>query len=85
MFLCILWAQIDTPNKKTMAKPQNKETRYYIDIDLRTLEIIKWDYDQRSDLITHEFDNPYHYRVYTSKGQYNKLEKRYHQVTYGPL
>ena len=72
---------LDVSNKKR----ENKETRYYIDIDLQSLEIIRWDYDQRSDLVNDEFDNPYHYRVFISRGQYNKLEKKYHKVTYGPV
>ena len=56
-----------------------------MDVNLQTLEIIKWDYDQIVDLVAFEFDNPYHYRVYISRGQFNKLEKRYHEVTYGPV
>ena len=68
-----------------MDKPENKETRYFIDLNLQTLEVIKWDYGQRSDLVVHEFNNPFYYRVFISRGQYNKLEKKYHQVSYGPL
>lgn len=58
-----------------MSKIEDKETRYYIDIDLTTRTIINWDYDQRDKLSVQDVAAPYH-RVYITKGQYNKLEQK---------
>lgn len=58
-----------------MKKKEDKETRYYIDLDLRTRKILTWDYDQRDKLVQ-KLENPSHQRVFITKGQYNKLEIR---------
>ncbi len=58
-----------------MKKKEDKETRYYIDLDLRTQKILNWDYDQRNKLVQ-KLENPAHQRVFITKGQYNKLEQR---------
>lgn len=59
-----------------MAKIENSETRYFIDIDLKTKKIIQWDYDQREKLVKQELLSPFHQRVYLSKGQYYKIIKK---------
>ncbi|OFY50608.1 MAG: hypothetical protein A2X22_08115 [Bacteroidetes bacterium GWF2_49_14] len=56
-----------------MYKPFDKETRYYIDLDLKSMKILKWDYDHRTILVTQKMSNPDQVRIYISKGQYNKL------------
>ena len=58
-------------------KKKNKNTRYFIDIDLNTLKIINWDYDQRDKLAVQVLINPSHQRIYITLGQYNKLEKKH--------
>ena len=58
-----------------MKKKEDKDTRYYVDLDLRTLKILDWDYDQR-DKLEQKLLNPSHHRVFITKGQYNKLEKK---------
>jgi len=58
-----------------MKKTKDKNTRYYIDLDLKTRKIINWDYGQR-DKLSQELTNPSHQRVFITKGQYNKLEKK---------
>ena len=58
-----------------MKKKEDKDTRYYVDLDLRTLKILDWDYDQRDKLVQ-KLVNPSHQRVFITKGQYNKLEKK---------
>ncbi len=63
-----------------MKKIEDKETRYFIDIDLKTRNIIGWDYDQRCKLADYESAEPSHHRVYITKGQYNKLEKEYQEI-----
>lgn len=55
-----------------MKKTEDKNTRYYLDLDLKTRKIINWDYNQREDLVQ-ELTEPYQ-RVFITKGQYNKLE-----------
>lgn len=58
-----------------MFKNQDKETRYYIDLDLKNSKIIKIDYDQRENIVQ-ELSNSSHQRVFITKGQYNKLIKK---------
>ncbi len=58
-------------------KKEDRNTRYYIDLDLMTHRIIHWDYDQRDTLVAHEFEEPFHHRVFISKGQYNKLVEKH--------
>lgn len=56
-------------------KKQDKETRYYIDLDLENNSIIQIDYDQRQNIVQ-ELPNISHKRVFITKGQYNKLVKK---------
>ena len=63
-----------------MRKREDKDTRYFIDLDLLTGRILGWDYDNRFELIIEEPVSPSHHRVFISKGQYNKLVQKYHQV-----
>lgn len=56
-----------------MSKTEDKETRYFIDLDLKTKQILQWDYDQRQKLVGQELLKPWHVRIYITKGQYNKL------------
>jgi len=60
-----------------MTKPQDKETRYFIDIDLKTMKVVKWDYDQRVNLVKCKPEKDYFHRIYLSKGQYNKFVKEF--------
>ena len=61
-------------------KIEDKETRYFIDIDLKTQKIIRWDYDQRENLVTQKPAASFHHRIYITKGQYNKLEQKYQNL-----
>ena len=58
-----------------MAKKEDKETRYYIDLNLKTGRIIGWNYDQREKL-SQVLEDPSHQRVFITKGQYYKLLRR---------
>jgi hypothetical protein len=60
--------------EENMQKPQDKETRYFIDLDLKTMKIIGWNYDQREELVKQK-QSPSKVRIYITKGQYNKLVK----------
>lgn len=59
-----------------MAKVQNKDTRYFIDIELKTLKVIGNAYDQKQNLDEGRQTNPKLHRLFLTKGQYNKLLKR---------
>lgn len=64
-----------------MRKKEDSETRYYIDLDLKSGEILSWDYDQRDRLIKQGSAKPSHHRVFITKGQYNKLENKYSKLS----
>ena len=55
-------------------KKIDTDTRFYIDLDLKTKTILGWDYGQRED-IDQELPNSDHQRIFITKGQFNKLVK----------
>lgn len=57
-----------------MNKKIDTNTRFYIDIDIETKEVIGWDYGQRQKL-ERELPILNHRRIFITKGQFNKLEK----------
>ena len=57
-----------------MTKTIDSDTRFYIDIDIKTKRVIGWDYGQRQEL-EQELPNPNHRRIFITKGQYNKLDR----------
>lgn len=59
-----------------MKKKEDKNTRYFIDLNLITNEIINWDSDQRDLLAEEKINIPGLHRVFISKGQYNKLVEK---------
>ena len=61
-------------------KKEDKETRYYIDIDFKTMKIIHWGYDNRHILIAQEMAKPFLQRIFLTKGQYNKFEKQLENI-----
>lgn len=64
-----------------MSKHEDKDTRYFIDLDLRSGRILTWDYDDRYKLVVQRPAEPFHHRVYISKGQYNKLEQKHRALS----
>jgi hypothetical protein len=63
-----------------MKNQKDKETRYYLDLDLRTKKVLCWDYDQREHIVMEDPANPTRHRVFLTKGQYNKLVKKNQDV-----
>ena len=63
-----------------MRKKEDRNTRYFIDLDLKTQKILKWDYDQRNKLAVQELIQPFDHRIFITKGQYNKLEKKHFEM-----
>ena len=59
-----------------MTKIQNRDTRYFIEIDLVTLKIVGNGYDQKQNLDEGRQTNPKLHRLFLTKGQYNKLVER---------
>ncbi len=55
-------------------KIEDKEIRYYIDLDMASHKIIGWDYGQRAQL-KQTLESPFTSRIFVSKGQFNKLMK----------
>ena len=55
-------------------KRDNNATYYFIDIDLRSRQIIGWGAEQK-DTVEVRLTDGYH-RVFLTKGQFNKLEKQ---------
>lgn len=55
-----------------MTKVMDADTRFYIDIDIKTKRVIDWGYGSRYQL-NQELANPNHRRIFVTKGQYNKL------------
>jgi len=59
-----------------MKKKDDKDTRYFLDLDLKNRKIINWDCDQRHILVGQELASPFHHRIFLTKGQYHKLERK---------
>jgi hypothetical protein len=55
-------------------KTEDKNTRYYIDINTKTNKVIVWDFGDRFKLIE-EPEEEGVVRIFITKGQYNKLPK----------
>ncbi len=62
-----------------MKKHEDKNTRYFIDFDLKERKILTWDYDQK-DKLSQELPDSSHHRIFITKGQYNKLNKKISEV-----
>jgi hypothetical protein len=60
-----------------LRKKEDKNTRYFIDLDLKERKILYWDYGQRKKLAGQELTKPFHHRIFITKGQYNKLQKKH--------
>jgi hypothetical protein len=52
----------------------NRKDYYFIDVNLQTRQLIGWGCEPKDEIEVHLTEG-YH-RVFLSKGQYNKLEKR---------
>jgi len=55
-----------------MAKIQNKETRYFNDVELSSIKISHWGFDQRENLDKGQSFSPGIHRIFLTLGQYNK-------------
>ncbi len=63
-----------------MEKLVDREIRYFIDLDLRTREIIGWGLGHRKNLAAEKLPDPCHHRMFITKGQYNKLVNKHRET-----
>lgn len=56
-----------------MPPMENSDTRYFIEIDLNTLEVIRCGFDQKQYLNKGRQTVEGVYRLFLTKGQYNKF------------
>ncbi len=56
-----------------MSGIKDKDTRYFIDIDLDTLKIVRCSFDQKENLDKGRQNQPFVHRLFLTKGQYNKF------------
>jgi hypothetical protein len=63
-----------------MRREEDENTRYFIDLDLATQRIVRWDYGQRDKLAVEDPTHPTHHRVFITKGQYNKLDAKHSEL-----
>ena len=59
-----------------MSRIQDKNTRYFIEIDLGSLKVIRCSFDQKENLDKGRQNKPSGHRIFLTKGQYNKLVSR---------
>ncbi len=59
-----------------MDRVENKDTRYFLEIDLESLKITKCSYEQKEDLDKGRQINPKLHRLFITKGQYSKFVSR---------
>lgn len=57
-------------------KEKNKETRYFIEIDLASLKLTRCGYEQRENLDKGRQLDPKTHRLFLTLGQYNKFVDR---------
>ena len=56
-----------------MKKKKDRNTRFFIDLNLSTNKVISWNYGQRDKLVQ-VLPEPKH-RIFLTEGQYNKFER----------
>ncbi len=59
-----------------MNRIEDKETRYFLEIDLDTLEIIRVGFDDKKILDKGQQNDSSIHRIFLSKGQYHKFVSR---------
>ncbi len=59
-----------------MARVKDKDTRYFVEIDLKSLKIIRCSYEQKQKLDKGRQDDPNVHRLFLTKGQYGKFVTR---------
>lgn len=58
---------------------EHPDTRFFIDMDLKSGQILNLDYGNRFELNQNLY-HPHQQRIFLTKGQYNKLEEKYRKL-----
>ncbi len=59
-----------------MSRIENDNTRYFLEIDLGNLKIMRCSFDQKQNLDKGRQDSPTIHRLFLTKGQYRKFVQR---------
>jgi hypothetical protein len=59
-----------------MKKKEDKNTRYFLDIQLKEQKILGWGYEQREILSKEKMSESDIHRIFLTKGQYNRFSKK---------
>jgi len=59
-----------------MSQVENKDTRYFVDIERASLKVIRCGYEQKENLDSGRQNDPEVPRLFITKGQYKKLVNR---------
>ena len=59
-----------------MGRAEDSDTRYFIEIDLDSLEIVRVGFDQKQNLDKGQQKQTGIHRLFLTKGQYNKFVSR---------
>lgn len=67
----LLW-----PGAKSMERIRDKDTRYFLEIDIKTLKIVDHRFEQEAYLGKGRQPNATSHRMFITEGQYNKFVER---------
>lgn len=59
-----------------MTRIQDRDTRYFVEIDRETLKVVRCSYDQKQRLDRGRQTDPAIHRLFLTKGQYAKFVSR---------
>lgn len=59
-----------------MTTTENNDTRYFVEIELASLKIVKVAFDEKQSLEKGQQTNPLIHRLFVTKGQYHKFVER---------
>ena len=59
-----------------MSDVENGDTRYFVEIELESLKLIRCGFEQKQNLNKGHQTNPDVHRLFLTKGQYHKLVQR---------
>lgn len=71
VFLCIKFI-----GKLNMSKRQDDDTRYFVEINLASLQLIRVGFEQKQNINKGRQTNSDIHRLFVTKGQYNKFVER---------
>ena len=59
-----------------MARMRDKDTRYFIEVDLESLKVVRCAYDRKQNLDKGRQPDPTRHRLFLTEGQYNLFVSR---------